>query len=207
MQGSSSSSHNNPVKPKGHMQVNPNVRSTQVALFWQSSKPQSSMSTEQLLPVYPPKHSQVKVSFPSTHIAVPTGSHVACKQKSMSSSQKSPSQPVKHSHKNPSIVLAQVPLLQSTTSQGDTSGDGDTMTTEVVNGDSMAMEVVNGDSMTTEVVNGTIIVMSMSVAVGTTKKSVSEMLISGEDWTKVVKGTIVAGEEVKGMRRSSEVLS
>lgn len=141
---------------------------------------QSLISMEQLLPVYPAKHSQAKVSFPSIHIAVPTGSHVACKQKSMSSSQKSPSHPVKHWHTNPSIVLMQVPLLQSTMSQGDTSGDGDTMT----------MEVVNGDNKTTEVVSGTTIVMSMSVVVGTATKSVSEMLISGEVWTEVEKGAL-----------------
>lgn len=81
-------------------------------------------------------------------------------------------------------------MLQFTMSHGDMSGDGDTTTREVVNGKTM--------------------VMSMSVAVGTRKKSVSETLISGEVWTasaEVVRGISSTGEEVKGRKMSSEVVS
>jgi hypothetical protein len=81
-------------------------------------------------------------------------------------------------------MLIQVPLLQSTTSQGATSGDGVTMTMEVV--------------------KGTIIVASKSVAVVIMKKSVSEMLTSGEVGIDVVKGARITDEEVRG---TSEVTS
>lgn len=117
---------------------------------------------EQLLPVYPVRHSQVKLEFPSTHSAVPNASHGVGKQKSISPSQKSPSHPGKQSQKKPPIALEHVPLLQSTVSHGEGAGD--------IEGDTIRSVVA--------VTGKIIVIISTSVAVGITKKSVSKMLTS-----------------------------
>lgn len=80
MQGSSSSSQNTPVNPPGHSHENPSTKSIQVALLRHTLNTHSSISTEQLAPMKPGRHTQLKVKLPSTHSKVPSSSHVSSKQ-------------------------------------------------------------------------------------------------------------------------------